>query len=138
MKPRNKAIVFFDGDCGLCSASVCFLIRKDKQQHLYFAPLQGVAAQAILPLKHRESLRSMVYQRVATDGQATLYVRSDAALLALADTGSAWRYLTRIACLLPQGLRDWVYDRIASNRKKWFKAAACKLPSTAEQARILP
>ena len=135
MKPRNKAIVFFDGDCGLCSASVRFLIRKDKHQHLYFAPLQGVAAQAILPQKYRESLRTMVYQRVTADGQPTLHVRSDAALLTLIDTGSAWRHIARIACWLPQSLRDWVYDRVADNRKKLFKSAACKLPSTAEQPR---
>ena len=138
MKPSNKAIVFFDGDCGLCSVSVRFLIKRDSRQHLYFAPLQGVTAQAILPQQYRESLRTMVYQRVSADGQPTLLVRSEAVLLALIDTGSAWRYLAQIARLLPLSLRDWGYDRIADNRKIFFKAAACKLPSRAEHARILP
>lgn len=138
MKPRNKAIVFFDGNCGLCSGSVRFLIRKDKHQRLYFAPLQGIAAQAILPPEDRESLKTIVYHRVSDDGQTTRHVRSEAVLLALIDTGSLWRALAHIARLLPRNFRDWVYDRIANNRTKWFQAAACKLPSQAEHARILP
>lgn len=138
MKPSNHAIVFFDGDCGLCSVSVRFLIKRDSHQHLYFAPLQGIAAQAILPQQYRESLRTMVYQRVTADGQPTLLVRSDAVLLALIDTGSAWRYLAQIVRLLPLSLRDWVYDRIADNRKIFFKSVACKLPSKDAHARILP
>ena len=93
MKPSNKAIVFFDGDCGLCSVSVRFLIKCDSHQHLYFAPLQGVTAQAILPQQYCESLRTMVYQRVSVDGQPTLLIRSEAVLQALIDTGSAWRHL---------------------------------------------
>jgi predicted DCC family thiol-disulfide oxidoreductase YuxK len=138
VKPSNKAIVFFDGDCGLCSVSVRFLIKCDSHQHLYFAPLQGVTAQAILPQQYCESLRTMVYQRVSVDGQPTLLIRSEAVLQALIDTGSAWRHLAKIARLLPLSLRDWGYDRIADNRKIFFKAAACKLPSRAEHARILP
>lgn len=138
MKPRNKSIVFFDGGCGLCNRSVRFLIKRDQHKHLYFAPLQGVAAQAILPLEYRESLRTMVYQRVTADGQSTRLIRSDAVLLALIDTGSAWRCFAHIARWLPKRLRDWGYDRIADNRKKFFKSAACRLPSKEEHARILP
>ena len=138
MKPRNKAIVFFDGDCGLCSGSVRFLIRKDRKEHLYFAPLQGIAAQAILPLEDRESLKTIVYHRVTKDGQFTRHVRSDAVLLALIDTGSCWRYFAHIIRHLPRSCRDWVYGCIANNRKQWFKEAACQLPTKAEHARILP
>ena len=138
MKPSNKAIVFFDGDCGLCSVSIRFLIKRDCHQHLYFAPLQGITAQAILPQQYRESLRTMVYQRVSANGQPTLLVRSEAVLLALIDTRSGWRHLAQIARRLPLSWRDWIYDRIADNRKIFFKAAACKLASQTEHARILP
>jgi predicted DCC family thiol-disulfide oxidoreductase YuxK len=138
VKPKNKAIVFFDGDCGLCSGSVRFLIKKDRQQRLYFAPLQGIAAQAILPLADRESLKTIIYQRVDDGGQTTRHVRSEAVLLALIDTGSLWRTLAHTARLLPRSCRDWAYDRIANNRKQWFKSATCRLPSKDEHARILP
>lgn len=139
MKPRNKAIVFFDGDCGLCSGSVRFLIRRDRKQRLYFAPLQGITAKALLPQEDRESLKTIVYHRIAEDGQSTTrHVRSEAVLLALIDTGSCWRVLAHLARLLPCSLRDWIYDRIANNRKQWFQAAVCRLPSKTEHARILP
>jgi len=138
VKPRNKAILFFDGDCGLCSRTVRFLIRKDKHQRLYFAPLQGIAAQAILADEYRVTLTTIVYQRVATDGQTTLLFRSDAALLALIDTGSFWRFFARIARLLPRGFRDWVYDKIAERRQTSLKSTTCPLPSREVQARILP
>ena len=137
MKPSNKAIIFFDGNCGLCSVSIRFLIKRDSRQHLYFAPLQGVTAQAILPQQYRESLRTMVYQRVSADGQPTLLVRSEAVLFALIDTGSGWRHLAQIVRLLPLRLRDWGYDRIADNRKLFSKSAACNLPSQDAHQRIL-
>ena len=135
MKPKSKAILFFDGDCGLCHRSVRFLIRKDKHKHLYFAPLQGIAAQAILPNEYRLALDTIVYQRVAKDGQTTLIVRSDAALLALIDTGSLWRFLARMSLWFPRSFRDWVYDSIAKRRQA---SATCQMPSRDVQARILP
>jgi len=138
VKPRSKAILFFDGDCGLCNRSVRFLIRKDKRKHLYFAPLQGVAAQAILPEKYRLTLDTIVYQRVAKNGQTTLHFRSDAALLALIDTRSLWRFLARTALCLPRNLRDGVYDSIATRRQTSLKSATCHIPSAEVQARILP
>lgn len=115
-----------------------FLIKKDKHKRLYFAPIQGIAAQAILPLEYRESIDTIVYQHVAEDGLTTLHIRSEAGLLALIDTGSFWRHLARLTRLLPRSFRDWFYDAIVRNRHKWFKSAACKLPSKAEHERILP
>ncbi|CAA6678332.1 MULTISPECIES: thiol-disulfide oxidoreductase DCC family protein [unclassified Lentimonas] len=138
MKPKSKAILFFDGNCGLCNRSVQFLIRKDKRKHLYFAPIQGIAAQAILPEKYRLALDTVVYQRVAKDGHTTLLFRSDAALLALIDTRSLWRFLARIALWLPRSLRDRVYDAIAMRRQKSLKSATCPMPSREVHARILP
>ena len=115
-----------------------FLIRKDKRKHLYFAPLQGVAAQAILPEKYRLTLDTIVYQRVAKDGKTTLLIRSDAALLALIDTRSLWRFLARTALWLPRNLRDGVYNRIATRRQTSLKSVTCHMPSVEVQARILP
>ena len=115
-----------------------FLIRHDRRQRLYFAPLQGITARAILPAQHRESLASVVYYRVAEDDSATILRQSDAALLALIDTQSHWRHLARLIRMLPLGPRDRIYYWIARNRDKFFKRAACFPPTNAEHARILP
>ena len=138
MQAKNRAIVFFDGDCGLCHTSVRFLIRLDRQQRLYFAPLQGVAAQALLPQVDRESLNTVVYHRVASNGSITRHTRSDAVLFAVIDTRSLLRFPAQIARLLPCSFRDWLYNCVANNRRKWFRTNTCGLPSRAEHGRILP
>ena len=138
VQAKNRAIVFFDGDCSLCHTSVRFLVRLDRQQRLYFAPLQGVAAQALLPQADRESLNTVVYHRVAMDGGITRHTRSDAVLFAVIDTRSLLRFTAQIARLLPCSFRDWLYNCVANNRNKWFRANSCRLPSRAEHDRILP
>ncbi|MCD6051631.1 MAG: hypothetical protein K0Q55_3040, partial [Verrucomicrobia bacterium] len=57
-----KALVLFDGDCGLCQRSVRFLLAEDRAKAFSFAPLQGATAAPILE-RHRLAeapLRSMV------------------------------------------------------------------------------
>jgi len=117
---------------------VRFLVRLDRQQRLYFAPLQGVAAQALLPQADRESLNTVVYHRVAMDGSITRHTRSDAVLFAVIDTRSLLRFTAQIARLLPCSFRDWLYNCVANNRSKWFHTNSCRLPSRAEHDRILP
>lgn len=138
VQAKNRAIVFFDGDCSLCHTSVRFLVRLDRQQRLYFAPLQGVAAQALLPQADRESLNTVVYHRVASNGSITRHTRSDAVLFAVIDTRSLLRFAAQIARLLPCSFRDWLYNCVANNRSKWFHTNSCRLPSRAEHDRILP
>ena len=135
----SQAILFFDGECGLCSRTIRFLIRRDKHKRLHFAPLQGVTAQTLVPTEYRESLSSVVYHRkVVSNKESQLYIRSEAVLLALIDIGGFWRLVARCARVLPLKLRDWSYNRIANNRQHLFKHTTCELPTKDVQARILP
>lgn len=138
VNPSNRAILFFDGDCGFCNRNVRFLIRRDKHKRLYFAPLQGVAAQAIVPLKYRQSLSTIVYHRPIAHNKYSINTRSDAVLLALIDVGGLWRFIAKCIRLLPARFRDGCYDRIANNRKRLSGNTTCKLPTKEEHARILP
>ena len=138
MKYINKAILFFDGDCGLCNGAIRFLIKRDKHKHLYFAPLQGVTAQAILPLKYRQTLSTIVYHRSTSVNPQKLLVRSNAVLQALVDIGGVSYFLAKISRLFPLIFRDWCYDYIANRRHRFFKNNSCKLPTREEHARILP
>lgn len=138
MPTNNKSILFYDGDCGLCNRTVQFLIKRDRHRRLYFAPLQGVAAQTIVPEDYRKLLSTVIYNRAIADDKHALYIRSDAVLLALIDIGGFWRVFARCARVLPIRFRDWCYDRIANNRSRFFKKKTCRLPTKEEQARILP
>lgn len=115
-----------------------YLIRKDRKKQLYFAPLQGITAQAILSETDRKSLTSIVYNRVKKDGSTEQLRQSDAAMLALIDTGSFWRICVSPARLLPKKLRDRSYDWFTRNRDKFEKGTVCQIPSPAEHSRILP
>ena len=41
IEQKQKGIVFFDDDCLLCNKTVLFLIKRDKQKLLQFAPIGG-------------------------------------------------------------------------------------------------
>ncbi len=43
-----------------------------------------------------------------------------------------------LAGIVPRPLRDWVYDRMASNRYRWFgRQAACMVPTPSIASRFL-
>jgi predicted DCC family thiol-disulfide oxidoreductase YuxK len=129
---HERQIIFFDGVCNLCNAFVDFLVRWDSERIFYFAPLQGSNAKQLLPAKIPAELNSVVLWN-----QGELHEKSDAALMVLQQLGGLW-WLTKIFWVLPKGVRDWFYDRVAKNRYALFgKRETCRLPTPAERARFL-
>jgi len=110
-------------------------MRRDRSDYLYYAPLQGTTAEALLPLKLRQALSTAVYKKIGTPD---LYLQSDAVLYALIDIKSRWRFCAKIALWIPKGLRDTVYAFIARHRLKLFPKGACPLPSEGVRQRMLP
>jgi len=47
-KDRQK-VVLFDGVCGMCNASVDFILSRDRDKKFLFSPLQGKFANAQVP-----------------------------------------------------------------------------------------
>lgn len=128
-------ILFFDGYCGLCNRFVDFLIARDRAGLLRFAPVSGSTAARLLPgeIPPGEAPRSLVLWQ----GGRVLR-RSDAALRALAGLGGPWR-MTGILRVVPRGIRDALYDRVARNRYRWFgRRTTCRVPLETERARFLP
>ena len=123
-------VVFFDGVCGLCNRFVDFLLRRDHQHGLRFAPLQGSTAESL-------ALPTDFDTVVARDGTRTL-VRSDAALAALSRLGGLWVFAAVLG-LVPRPLRDAVYRFVAHNRYRWFgRHDSCRLPEPHEALSFLP
>lgn len=133
MKITDTPIVFFDGVCGLCNRSVNFLLRVDKKRKLRFTPIQGETALAHLPPERRESLDTIIFLHANR-----LYFRSDAILMILRTLGGFWSVFV-MAYMIPRGVRNWLYDWIASHRYRWFgKKESCRLPTPQERASFLP
>lgn len=128
-------IVVFDAKCLLCSSSVHFLLRHDRQGVFQFASMQGATGSAILA---RAGL--------AVDGLQTMLLcdgeriwQQSAALLRVAHRlGWPWRVFAWLGWLMPALLRDALYGWIARNRYRWFgKTDVCLLPPKNYAARFL-
>lgn len=110
--PNN--LVLFDGVCNLCTSSVRFIIRFDKQQQFRFASLQSSFAQKIIekyiPSHQTPNLDSIIYIE-----NEQVYIHSDA-VLRIAKQLKGWPHIFWYFRWLPKFLRDALYRFIARNR----------------------
>lgn len=137
MKPdlndTSKAIVLFDGSCGLCNRSVKFLLKRERDQALFFSPLQSEYGKIVLEHFHLSgAVDSMVFVK-----EGKTHLKSGAALRLCAYMKGLWP-LMMIFLLVPPFIRNWVYDYIAANRITWFGAADyCEMMTPELRSRFL-
>jgi predicted DCC family thiol-disulfide oxidoreductase YuxK len=126
--------MLFDGICHLCNGSVRFIVKRDPQGKIKFAPIQS-------------PLGSKLYRQHGLDPtapSAMLFITplgafqaSDAALEIARTLGGMWK-LALIFKVLPRALRDTAYYFIARNRYRWFgKDDSCMMPTAELKARML-
>jgi predicted DCC family thiol-disulfide oxidoreductase YuxK len=127
-------VVVFDGVCGLCNATVDFLMRRDRRKRLRFASNQSAAGRALLA---RFGVDPEDVRTVYLIEGDRLSRKSSAALRIARTLGLPWK-LAYALVIVPRFLRDAVYDWVARNRYKWFgKKETCRLPTPEERARFL-
>lgn len=127
-------VLFFDGVCGLCNVAVNWLMARDPDGVLRFAPLQGETAERWLPESDRGCLDSLVL----LDG-AGRSRRTRAVVRALGHLGGRWRAASWALSLIPGPLRDLGYRAVSKVRYAvWGKKESCRMPTPAERERFLP
>lgn len=130
----NDCIILFDGVCKLCNGWSQFIIKVDTKQHFKLCSVQSPEGQSILshfdmPTDH---FNTMLY----VEG-AKCFDKSDAVLNVINKLGFPWRVFF-VFKILPKGLRNWFYDRVALNRYALFgKYDTCMLPSKENESRFL-
>ena len=118
----NKAILIYDDLCLLCHYSLQFILRKDGEDQFRFTGNHSSTAQKLVGSRVMESV-VLIYQN-------QIYIKSRAAITALAILGGKWKLLSIILHLFPTFLADWVYSIIAKCRYQWFgKMTKCNLPN---------
>lgn len=127
-------VLVFDGMCNLCSQSVLFIIKRDKQAVFRFAPLQSEAGRHLLK-QYGIDPGNVDSLLLIKDGNA--YIKSEAALRLVKELQGSWKFLS-VFTVIPKPIRDWLYDLVAKNRYKWFgKKDACIVPTEDIKTRFL-
>jgi len=148
---KNSTIIFYDGECGLCHASVKFLMERDVHDEFRFAPLQGKTAREKLgPDAATSSTVVLWMDASAPDADASadagvkeggVYRRSKAAIESLKKLDVApWSQLGSVLSLFPRPLADLGYNTIAKMRTHlWPKPKGlCPLMPPDKAHKFLP
>jgi len=126
----KASIVFFDGVCTLCNHSVKILIALDKKNLLSYSSLQG---EKIKTLKIENNLNSIIFY-----DNGNIYTKSTAILKIFSRLGGLYK-LMNIFYLLPQIVRDFLYDILAKYRYRIFgKENTCILAQNHHKKLFIP
>lgn len=127
-------IVVYDAHCLLCSGSIQFLLRHDRQGVLRFASMHGETGRQLLA---RAGVNPDDVDTVLLVRGDRAWAESAAVLRTLHALGWPWR-LAWIGWLIPAVLRDALYRCVARNRYRWFgRSDACILPPPGVAERFL-
>ena len=129
----NKPVILFDGVCNLCSGSVQFILKRDKEKKFLFASLQSAYGQKLL---QQFNLPADNFNSFILNQDGEIFIKSTGALKMFSQLKN-WGWV-KIFWIIPKFLRDAVYNLIAKNRYKWFgKKEECWLPTPDLKARFL-
>jgi predicted DCC family thiol-disulfide oxidoreductase YuxK len=133
----DAPILYYDGECGVCTRSVELVLRYDRRGTLRFASLRGEHGAALLR-RHPEltGVDSMFWVEPPGVGSERVLVRSEAVLQVARYLGGWWNLAVGLR-IVPRLLRDAGYAWFARNRSRFAQARACRLPTPAERSRFL-
>ena len=131
----GKKIILFDGVCTLCNGFVQFIIKRDRDDVFRFAALQSTLGQKLLAERRIDVQK--VDSVVLIDPGVAYYLKSEAALH-IGRHLKGYRTFSKVLNLIPNGLRNIIYDLIARYRYAWFgKTDQCVVPTAALRAKFL-
>jgi predicted DCC family thiol-disulfide oxidoreductase YuxK len=131
---KTRAIVFYDGSCGFCQASVQFVLKHNKKENLYFTPLDSgilnkIVPTAQIPTPLPDSILFYEHQELYTESEAVLHIMSHLKF--------PFNLLSHFR-IIPLSFRDFIYRFIARHRYRIIgRTESCVLPSIEQRARFI-
>lgn len=133
--PKHKKLILFDGVCNLCNDAVLKVIKYDKKNTFLFAALQSETGKKVT--SHLNIDTSKIDSIILYEPGVSYEIKSTAALKVMQNFGGLWQ-ITQLAYILPESIRNYIYEYIAKNRYKWFgKKESCMIPTLALKAKFL-
>ena len=139
-------VVLFDGLCNFCNGAIQFIVDREREPRLRFAPLQSELARALLERAFGAEQAKLLREGTTGSGDPDTIVlvegaggvtRSTAGVRIAAHLRFPWRLLG-VAVVIPRPLRDYLYGVIAKNRYRWFgKTETCRIPTPQLRSRFL-
>ena len=118
---KSKIVIYYDGICFVCSSAINALIKMDKNNILYFSPLQSNYAKSSINKKFLKEMDSVIVKQ-----NEKFFFKSYAAFVVLRELKSPLRYLFYF---VPTFFADFIYDFVAKRRYSWFgKKEECIFP----------
>jgi predicted DCC family thiol-disulfide oxidoreductase YuxK len=128
-------VVFFDGVCNLCSESVQFIIKNDRNNVFKFSSLQSEFAQKTLSNKNIKEISNS--RTIILLSNNNTYAKSGA-VLRIARLLRFPLNLLYIFIIVPPFIRNAVYDYISNNRYRWFgKKQECWIPNETLKSKFI-
>lgn len=130
---KHQPVLFYDGVCNFCNASVNFIISKEKTPVMTFAALQSAAGDSIRTTFGNKPVPDSL---ILFDG-GKVYVKSSAALRITRYLKGGWP-LFGVFWIVPAFIRNFFYDAFAKRRYRFFgKKDACMIPSPEIRKRFI-
>lgn len=132
-------LVLYDGECGLCSRLVQFVLERDPDGRFHFARLQSPLGRAVVARAGGDpDVRSTLYLVPQyRERRMPVFTKSDAATFIAGRLAGPWRAVSWLR-LIPRGLRDLGYDLVARHRHRAFAPdEPCLLPSPGQRRRFV-
>ncbi|SIQ66849.1 thiol-disulfide oxidoreductase DCC family protein [Chryseobacterium sp. RU33C] len=130
---KNKHIVFFDGDCGVCNFWVQWILERDNKDQFMFASLQSDFGQQFLS---ERGLETNVFNTMYLWKPGRYYHIKSRAVLEIANLLGGVYKLSVVGKILPVSLSDKVYDVISRNRMK-LANQKCYLPDQQQKKKFI-
>jgi len=139
----GRALMLFDGLCGLCNDAVLWVIKHDHSDRFRFAPQQSDLAAAILArhgIDREAMLVSNTVYLVLNPGSQheRLLTQSDVTVNLLLLLGGRRRLWGNMLRAVPRPARNAAYGLFARNRYRLTgRYEVCPLPTEAERIKFV-